>query len=353
MTDFDPMYFTKDGVGRSASSESYQPVKVEGVGASVPVIVSPPNPSDIGVSVNVSNNLLFSSTSQEGNQGQIGDCYMLSPFNSLLDSFRRQVVLKNPDGTNSVIFRRNLLQPLDVRHDYLISASSTRPDPVTGACASCLLEKSYAYYRTGANTYSSLNFGWPGNVYSDLGCGNKAYSIQDSTIIDVSAHALLASLGVSICTFATIPSSIPIIGAHCYSVISVLKDASGIIWWKLRNPWGFDGAGSDQNPYDGVVTITHDQMKQICSGLAVQTDFPIISPVPSPLPPPIKADITVAGNNVIWWSTNASSLTINSKPQALSGVIPVDGSPKYDMVLKDLNGNLPSDGSGWHTAYPK
>jgi hypothetical protein len=39
-------------------------------------------------------------------------------------------------------------------------------------------------------------------------------------------------------------------------VVSVSTDANNVMWVTLRNPWGFDGTGSDSNPNDGLVTIT-------------------------------------------------------------------------------------------------
>jgi hypothetical protein len=244
----------------------------------------------MGTAVDVAANILFSDTSEEGNQGQVGDCYFLAPFNSLntADWFRKLLVTRNAGGVD-VIFRRDLNNPVIVRHfNNLIGAAFTRPDPVTGACALCLAERAFAYFRTKANTYASLNWGWPGNVYSDFGCANAFYSMNQVVMLTAVTTALTASRGVSLCTFATIPSGIPMIGSHCYSVIKTYMDAAGVLQWQLRNPWGFDGAGADPNPYDGVVTLTNTQMLTVVSGLAVQTAFPIAIPSPIPVPPPVQ-----------------------------------------------------------------
>ena len=46
-----------------------------------------------------------------------------------------------------------------------------------------------------------------------------------------------------------------------YTVMYVTCDSSGVVTSiTLRNPWGYDGAGNDSNPYDGLVTVTPDQL---------------------------------------------------------------------------------------------
>ena len=51
----------------------------------------------------------------------------------------------------------------------------------------------------------------------------------------------------------------PLIGSHAYAVAGVYLDASGNpVSIRLRNPWGYDGAGDD-GADDGYVMINGDQ----------------------------------------------------------------------------------------------
>ena len=56
-------------------------------------------------------------------------------------------------------------------------------------------------------------------------------------------------------------STAPLIMSHMYTVMSVVRDGGGTVTsLVLRNPWGVDGTGSDGNYYDGLVTVTPDQI---------------------------------------------------------------------------------------------
>ena len=78
------------------------------------------------------------------------------------------------------------------------------------------MEKSYASFRTGANTYSSLNSGWMGNVYSDFGVANTNVSLNttDSQLFSLLSNALNNKKPV---TFATFSSGTTLVSDHAYT----------------------------------------------------------------------------------------------------------------------------------------
>src|SRR5262249_21739985 len=122
-------------------------------------------------------------------------------------------------------------------------------------------EKAYAYFRTGANTYNSLNAGWTGSVFSDLGVMTTTFTVSSAnmnSVFNQLTTALAAGKAVAAVTNTNIASGIPIIGSHAYTVVSTSVD-SGVQYVTVRNPWGIDGAGNDGNPNDGLVRITLSQ----------------------------------------------------------------------------------------------
>jgi hypothetical protein len=125
-----------------------------------------------------------------------------------------------------------------------------------------IMEKAYAYLRTGSNSYSSLNYGWMTAVYSDLGIASTSFSLTDPmTFYNYVNTTLAAKKGVDIGTVGTIPTNVPLIASHTYSVLGVSLDAAGMVQVTLRNPWGMDGFNIDSNPYDGIVTLSFATLK--------------------------------------------------------------------------------------------
>ena len=54
---------------------------------------------------------------------------------------------------------------------------------------------------------------------------------------------------------------VPLVTGHMYTVASVQRNSAGVVTSiTLRNPWGVDGAGSDGNTSDGLVTLTPAQL---------------------------------------------------------------------------------------------
>ncbi|MFM7150172.1 MAG: C2 family cysteine protease, partial [Gemmataceae bacterium] len=139
-----------------------------------------------------------------------------------------------------------------------------------------IMEKAYAHYRNGSNSYATLNLGGlMTEVYPVLGStatGNswiRGYSSATAMANDIFNrwnNYQCVTMG-----FFTVPWGIPLSTPHAYSVASVTRNSWGVVTSiTLHNPWGIDGqfpgAPSDANPYDGLVTLTPDQLFR-CDGV--------------------------------------------------------------------------------------
>lgn len=59
----------------------------------------------------------------------------------------------------------------------------------------------------------------------------------------------------------------PLVDNHEYIVDKVTLDSNGTaVSITLRNPWGWDGAGSDSNTNDGIVTVPVALIQYLCEG---------------------------------------------------------------------------------------
>jgi len=110
------------------------------------------------------------------NQGSLNDCYVLAPLQSL--AFEEPVLFQEMavdlgDGTYAVQFGGGST-PTYVRVDGDLptgpfSGLNYAHPSAGGPIWASVMEKAYAFYRTGSATYSSLNSGWTGAAFSDLG----------------------------------------------------------------------------------------------------------------------------------------------------------------------------------------
>ena len=126
-----------------------------------------------------------------------------------------------------------------------------------------IMEKAYAFYRSGAGTYKSLDWGWTGSVFSDLGVSNTTFSPQSTdanSLYSSVSSALSGGRAIAIQSASSI-SGAPVIASHVYSMAGTNRDASGNVTFTLRNPWGYDGAGNDGNTGDGLITLTFGQLQ--------------------------------------------------------------------------------------------
>jgi len=203
-------------------------------------------------------------------QGGVGDCYYVASLAGLAQAdpnIISQAITDLGDGTFAVRFYNNAGQPQYVRVDADLPVVGGRTLAYADLGAGDdlwvpLMEKAYAYYRTGANTYASIGGGWMSTVYAQI-TGRPAtdYNLSskttDQSVISTITSALAAHKALSA---GSIKTSGPILGSHAYMIKSI-QTVNGSTTVTLFNPWGIDGAGSDGNPNDGLVTIPVSKMK--------------------------------------------------------------------------------------------
>ena len=204
---------------------------------------------------------------QDVNQGQASDCYFLTDLQSLarLQPKRlQQMAVDLGDGTYAVQFFTQTGAPVYVRVDGDLPTAPWgglfyATPGASGDQWVAIMEKAYAYYRTGANSYSSLDYGYMTNVYSDLGVSSTSIvlPLDQNAFMSTVNNQVSANKPVDVLTHDTVVNGAPLVESHCYAVISATKDASGTVWVTLRNPWGVDGFNDDSNPTDGFVTVSY------------------------------------------------------------------------------------------------
>jgi hypothetical protein len=236
------------------------------------------DPNDAGMTVRLTNSLWGTgATMTDVNQGSIGDCYFLASLQSL--ALKQPDLLENMavdlgDGTYAVQFKRNGTTTY-VRVDADLSVGSWNGLKYAypsggGSMWASIIEKAYAFFRTGAATYASLNWGWTGTAMNDLGVANKTVSADSTTVFDTLKNALANNKAIAAVTASTISSGTPLIGSHAYTIVATSIDSNGAKYVLLRNPWGSDGAGSDSNVNDGLVTVTLAQFQDCFTGGSIQ-----------------------------------------------------------------------------------
>jgi hypothetical protein len=222
------------------------------------------------------NNPLFSSTGPaptDVQQGALGDCYFLAALAAVADDSPhtlRQNIADFDDGTYGVRLGNEFYR---VDNDLPVYNSSSTSPAYAGLGREnsmwvAVVEKAFAHYRTGANSYASLEGGWGFEGNRALG----STSIGDRDFRSYSSAAALANeiftrwSRAEAVTIGFLGERIrgagaPLVMGHMYTVMSVLRNAAGAVASiTLRNPWGIDGAGRDSNPNDGLVTVTPDQL---------------------------------------------------------------------------------------------
>src|SRR5581483_7599550 len=143
------------------------------------------NPSDSGATISP-NMSLFGAGPVAGdvNQGEVGDCYFLSTLAAFAQTNPAKLdesAVDLGDGTYAVQFYNAQSKPLFVRvsDSFAVGGFDGYAFAQPGANATIwamVIEKAFAYFRTGANTYASLNSGWMGEAYSALGVASTFLS---------------------------------------------------------------------------------------------------------------------------------------------------------------------------------
>jgi hypothetical protein len=227
------------------------------------------------------NNPLFSSSGphmSDIRQGALGDCYLLAGLGAIAGDnphALRQNVVDFNDGTYGVRLGNSFYR---VDNDLPVHNGGTTPAYAgLGAQNSmwvAIIEKAFAHYRTGANSYASIEGGWmieanqafrsPSPGWRSLSSYSNATALANH-IASLWNSYQAVTVGF---TGATAIGGAPLVMSHAYTVAWVTYNSSGaVVSITLRNPWGVDGAGNmDGNPNDGYVTVTPAQIFNQVSG---------------------------------------------------------------------------------------
>ncbi len=254
------------------------------------IILTPPNPTDYGTATDGSAHTFVPSQTSvdDGLQGQLSDCYAIAAVNSIAidhGDFIRYAFTRVGSLYESRFIRNG--QVTRVRVDGTVDTYYTPFGP-TGALYPITFLKAYAQYRTGENTVASLNIGWSGNVFSDLGLTAVAMSPVDPNAVTSLMAWLSADQPVCVmCKNAGSGKYMP--NDHEISVVGVQpiagnpKDATLI----LRNQWGFDGGSvGDSNPKDGIITVLLSALAPDIQLFTTAMGFPALpTPITGPTVP--------------------------------------------------------------------
>lgn len=226
------------------------------------------DPSDGTNYKNFSSNPLFGPGGPSVNdvdQEAIGDCWLMAPMGSLaLDNpgAVRSMVADFGDGTYGVRLGGNVYRvDADLPTWNAYSTDQVYAGLGTGnSLWVAIVEKAYAHFRTGANTYASLANGDPADAlraYNLTSVGENYYAAgsNSATVANDVYNHWNAYQSCTVCT-GTVAAGSPLVANHCYSVFAVYRDGYGnVTSIVVRNPWGGDNTSG--NPY---VTLTPAQL---------------------------------------------------------------------------------------------
>jgi hypothetical protein len=131
-----------------------------------------------------------------------------------------------------------------------------------------IVEKAFALYRRGLNSYASINGGSldeANRAFRSTSLGSKSLNSYGTNYTAL-ANDIAAKLAAGMSLTAGFTGAAPLAGAnivtgHAYTVASVVRNSSGTITGiVLRNPWGVDGYRTVDGKNDGYVMLTPQQM---------------------------------------------------------------------------------------------
>ncbi len=173
-------------------------------------------------------------------QRQIADCYFLAAVRSLCHVAplrARALVTDFGDGTYGAAFVRGGIRTV-VRTSAALSQFADTPD-VDGVAAVAILEKCYARFRSGTNTYASLNYGNATAAMNDLGLvatDQSLAALGDAALLALVAQTQAAGKACVVDTIGTLgPLGNGWVASHSYALISGTNTGT----FKVLNPYGY------------------------------------------------------------------------------------------------------------------
>jgi hypothetical protein len=224
------------------------------------------NPTDSGTTKKVAASLfgIAGPVATDINQGSVGDCYFLSSLAAFANgttankSKLLEAAVDLGDGTFVVNFKTAFIRiSNDFTTGYFSGGLNYAHPGAAGTIWAMVMEKAFCYFRTGANTYNSINSGWMGEAYSLFNTTSSSFttsSYGDAALYTKLTTALAAGKPV---TFGT-SSSTTLVQSHAYTLISATKDANGNAVYVVRNPWGSSGAALENA--QGYATLSYTQL---------------------------------------------------------------------------------------------
>ena len=221
-------------------------------------------------------------TVEDINQGALGDCWILAGLGSIADrdpNGIRASVVDFGDGTYGVhlgdkFYRVDNDLPVAVAGNTSLVYTSLG---LGGSVWVSIVEKAYAHYRTGANSYASIEGGFTNDLYEAFrldGTGDIQFNVIPTagtlgSVIKNLFDATNPQTGdpLNVVTFGiggtdqdemfNPGSGGLLLSNHQYIMLSYNADGFGnITSVNLRNPWGIDGGSTTYlDPNDGLVTI--------------------------------------------------------------------------------------------------
>jgi len=225
------------------------------------------NPSDSGATT-TAHASLFGTGPVIGdvNQGESADCYYLAGLAGLAQespNVLRNSAVDMGDGTYAVEFyKKGVAEFVRVNGQFpaggFAGGYADAHPGATGDIWAMVMEKAFCYFRKGANTYASINYGDGDEPFTDLGLVLATDSIpsyySNSLLYAVLKNDLADGEAVSFCTYGNAPN---LVHNHCYTLTSV-EDVGGVMEYTVRNPWG-DSGDSLENA-QGYATLTYAQL---------------------------------------------------------------------------------------------
>lgn len=211
-------------------------------------------------------------------QGALGDCYFLAGLSAIAQSdpaLIRQSITALGDGTYAIrFFKSGVANYYRVDAQLPTSGSSPAYAKLTRYGSElwvALLEKAFAQFRYGQNSYASIEGGWMDEAYTAItGLGYSSYSTSAYTADALAQKMQNDLLAGHALTAASAGDIAPIVGGHAYEIHAVEYDTTTGTWYvTVYNPWGVDGNAWDSNSSDGLLRLTAADFKARFSYLEV------------------------------------------------------------------------------------